>query len=130
MTTNAGATELSKSSIGFMKNSNQGADTEAIERLFAPEFRNRLDSIIPFDYLKIDVIRMVVDKFIMQLEVQLSDKSVSIVLSDNARDWLAKKRYDKVWRKTSWKTNTGEYKKTSCRRAFIWEFNFWWNCVC
>ncbi len=97
MTTNAGATELSKSSIGFMKNSNQGADTEAIERLFAPEFRNRLDSIIPFDYLKIDVIRMVVDKFIMQLEVQLSDKSVSIVLSDNARDWLAKKGYDKVF---------------------------------
>ena len=97
MTTNAGATELSKSAIGFMNDSNQGADTEAIERLFTPEFRNRLDSIIPFDYLKMDVIRMVVDKFIMQLEVQLSDKSVSIVLSDQARDWLANKGYDKVY---------------------------------
>ena len=97
MTTNAGASELSKSSIGFMNNSKEGSDVEAIERLFSPEFRNRLDAVIPFNYLKIDVIRMVVDKFIMQLEVQLSDKNVSIVLSDEARDWLAKNGYDRVY---------------------------------
>ncbi len=97
MTTNAGASELSKSSIGFMNNSKEGSDVEAIERLFTPEFRNRLDAVIPFNYLKIDVIRMVVDKFIMQLEVQLSDKNVSIVLSDEARDWLAKNGYDRVY---------------------------------
>ena len=97
MTTNAGASELSKSSIGFMNNSKVGSDTEAIERLFSPEFRNRLDAVIPFNFLKIEVIRMVVDKFIMQLEVQLSDKNVSIVLSDNARDWLAKNGYDKIY---------------------------------
>ena len=97
MTTNAGASELSKSSIGFMNNSKEGSDVEAIERLFTPEFRNRLDAVIPFNYLKIDVIRMVVDKFIMQLEVQLSDKNVSIVLSDEARDWLAKNGYDRFY---------------------------------
>ncbi len=97
MTTNAGASELSKTSIGFMNNSKEGADNEAIEKLFTPEFRNRLDSVINFDYLDIDVIRMVVDKFIMQLEVQLSDKNVSIVLSDDARDWLSENGYDKVY---------------------------------
>ena len=97
MTTNAGASELSKSAIGFLNDTKVGADTEAVEKLFSPEFRNRLDSIIPFDYLSINVIRMVVDKFIMQLEVQLSDKGVSIVLSDSARDWLAKEGYDKIY---------------------------------
>ncbi len=97
MTTNAGASELSKSAIGFLNDTKVGADTEAVEKLFSPEFRNRLDSIIPFDYLSINVIRMVVDKFIMQLEVQLSDKGVSIVLSDSARDWLAEEGYDKIY---------------------------------
>jgi ATP-dependent Clp protease ATP-binding subunit ClpA len=95
MTTNAGAQELSKTAIGFNKDNRDGADSEAIDRLFAPEFRNRLDAIIPFDYLPLEVVRMVVDKFIMQLEVQLSDKGVSVVLTDKARDWLASKGYDK-----------------------------------
>ncbi len=97
MTTNAGASELTKSSIGFTEMTKEGSDTEAIERLFTPEFRNRLDATIPFNFLKLDVIRMVVDKFIMQLEVQLSDRNVSIVLSDDARDWLAKNGYDKTY---------------------------------
>ena len=95
MTTNAGAQELSKTAIGFNKDNRDGADSEAIDRLFAPEFRNRLDAIIPFGYLPLEVVRMVVDKFIMQLEVQLSDKGVSVVLTDKARDWLASKGYDK-----------------------------------
>jgi ATP-dependent Clp protease ATP-binding subunit ClpA len=97
MTTNAGASELSKSSIGFLNDTKNDADTQAIEKLFTPEFRNRLDAVIPFDYLDIEVIKMVVDKFIMQLEAQLSDKGVSIMLSDEARHWLAKKGYDKVF---------------------------------
>jgi len=97
MTTNAGASELSKSSIGFLNDTKNDADTQAIEKLFTPEFRNRLDAVIPFDYLDIEVIKMVVDKFIMQLEAQLSDKGVSIMLSDEARNWLAKKGYDKIF---------------------------------
>ena len=97
MTTNAGALELSKSSIGFLNDTKNDADTQAIEKLFTPEFRNRLDAVIPFDYLDIEVIKMVVDKFIMQLEAQLSDKGVSIMLSDEARNWLAKKGYDKIF---------------------------------
>ena len=97
MTTNAGAQELSKAAIGFKQENREGADTDAIEKLFAPEFRNRLDAIIPFGYLPIEVVRMVVDKFIMQLEAQLSEKGVSVVLTDNARDWLATKGYDKTF---------------------------------
>ena len=97
MTTNAGAQELSKAAIGFKQESREGADGEAIDKLFAPEFRNRLDAIIPFGYLPLEVVRMVVDKFIMQLEAQLSEKGVSVVLTDKARDWLAKKGYDKTF---------------------------------
>ena len=97
MTTNAGAQELSKAAIGFKQESREGADGEAIDKLFAPEFRNRLDAIIPFGYLPLEVVRMVVDKFIMQLEVQLSEKGVSVVLTDKARDWLATKGYDKTF---------------------------------
>ena len=88
---------MSKSSIGFLNDTKNDADTQAIEKLFTPEFRNRLDAVIPFDYLDIEVIKMVVDKFIMQLEAQLSDKGVSIMLSDEARNWLAKKGYDKIF---------------------------------
>ena len=97
MTTNAGAQELSKAAIGFKQENREGADTEAIDKLFAPEFRNRLDAIIPFGYLPLVVVRMVVDKFIMQLEAQLSEKGVSVVLSNKARDWLASEGYDKTF---------------------------------
>ncbi len=95
MTTNAGAQELSKKAIGFNRETNEGADVEAIEKLFSPEFRNRLDAIIPFAPLEHDVIRLVVDKFIMQLDAQLAERNVEIELSEAARDWLAKRGYDR-----------------------------------
>ncbi|MDC0337601.1 ATP-dependent Clp protease ATP-binding subunit ClpA [Alphaproteobacteria bacterium] len=94
MTTNAGAQELSKSAIGFNRTHNQGADIEAIEKMFTPEFRNRLDAIIPFAPLGKDVIRLVVDKFVMQLDAQLADRNVEIELSEAAMDWLAERGYD------------------------------------
>ena len=94
MTTNAGAADLAKAAVGFGRESRQGDDTEAINRLFTPEFRNRLDAVIPFANLSPEVVSRVVDKFVMQLETQLGDRDVSIELSDEARAWLARKGYD------------------------------------
>ncbi len=94
MTTNAGAADMVKSAIGFGRTVREGDDTEAINRMFTPEFRNRLDSIIAFNHLTSEVIRRVVDKFVMQLEEQLSDRGVSIEMTDAARDWLGQKGYD------------------------------------
>ena len=93
MTTNAGAAEMSKQAIGFGRGNKTDADSDAIERTFTPEFRNRLDAIIPFAALPNDVVRLVVDKFVMQLEMQLADRSVEIELDAAARDWLATKGY-------------------------------------
>ena len=93
MTTNAGATEMSKQAIGFGRGTKIDADSEAIEKAFTPEFRNRLDAVIPFATLPPEVVRMVVDKFIMQLEAQLTDRNVEIDLDAAARDWLSKKGY-------------------------------------
>ena len=97
MTTNAGAAELAKPAIGFERSERSGDDVEAIERLFAPEFRNRLDSIIRFSSLSPEVVPRVVDKFIIELETQLEDRNVLIELTDSARNWLAKKGYDKLF---------------------------------
>jgi ATP-dependent Clp protease ATP-binding subunit ClpA len=97
MTTNAGAADMAKAAIGFGRETREGDDQEAINRLFTPEFRNRLDAIIPFKNLTPEVVSMVVDKFVMELEAQLSDRSVSIELSGAARDWLAKKGYDPLY---------------------------------
>ena len=94
MTTNAGATELAKSPIGFGRSERTGDDEEAIEKLFSPEFRNRLDAVIPFSPLSRAVMGKVVDKFIMELEAQLSDRDVTIELTDGSRSWLAKKGYN------------------------------------
>ncbi len=94
MTTNAGAAELSKPAIGFERNERTGDDAEAIERTFTPEFRNRLDAIIPFAALSPEVVGRVVEKFVMQLEVQLADRQVTIELTEEARKWLAEKGYD------------------------------------
>ncbi len=94
MTTNAGAADLAKPAIGFEREERIGDDLEAIERMFTPEFRNRLDAIIQFSSLPPDVVGLVVDKFIIQLEVQLADRQVTIELSDEARQWLADKGYD------------------------------------
>ena len=94
MTTNAGARDLAGAAFGFHKSKREGDDTEAIDRLFAPEFRNRLDAIVPFARLPEAVIARVVDKFILQLEAQLSDRNVTIELTDEAREWLVKNGYD------------------------------------
>ena len=95
MTTNAGAAEMAKPSIGFERHDREGDDEEAIEKLFSPEFRNRLDSIVSFDNLSKNVMNKVVDKFVMELESQLSDRDVTISLTDQARTWLAEKGFDK-----------------------------------
>ena len=94
MTTNAGAKELSKAPIGFMHNIADQDDSEEIKRTFTPEFRNRLDAIVPFKALAEETVAQIVDKFVMQLEAQLSDRNVVITLSDAARKHLAKKGYD------------------------------------
>ena len=96
MTTNAGAAEMSKQAIGFNRGLKEGEGEEAIRKLFAPEFRNRLDAIIPFMGLSIEIIEQVVDKFVAQLEVQLADRNVSIALTDEARKWIAEQGYDNV----------------------------------
>jgi ATP-dependent Clp protease ATP-binding subunit ClpA len=96
MTTNAGARDLAGAAFGFHKSKREGDDTEAIDRLFAPEFRNRLDAIVPFARLPESVIARVVDKFILQLEAQLADRNVTIELTDEAREWLVKNGYDEA----------------------------------
>jgi len=97
MTSNAGAADMAKPAIGFERERRVGEDMEAVEKLFTPEFRNRLDSIIPFAALTPEVIHRVVDKFVMQLEAQLEDRGVSIELTDAAREWLGKKGYDPLY---------------------------------
>jgi len=97
MTTNAGAADMAKPAIGFERSSRIGEDEDAIKRMFTPEFRNRLDSIIPFASLPKEVVMLVVDKFIMQLEVQLEDRNVTFELSDAARKWLCRKGYDEAY---------------------------------
>jgi len=94
MTSNAGAAEQAKAAIGFGKSLREDEDTIAIERLFTPEFRNRLDSIISFSALPKEIIIQVVDKFIVQLEAQLMDRNVAIELSKEAAEWLGNKGYD------------------------------------
>ena len=96
MTTNAGAVDLARAPIGFTRSRRDLDDSDAINRLFAPEFRNRLDAIVPFGHLPVDVIKRVVDKFVMQLEAQLADRNVTIELSDEARNWLVEHGYDEA----------------------------------
>ncbi|MBT5666600.1 MAG: ATP-dependent Clp protease ATP-binding subunit ClpA [Rhodospirillaceae bacterium] len=95
MTTNAGAADLAKPAMGFARDEREGEDEEAINRMFSPEFRNRLDATIGFNGLSREIVHLVVDKFIMELEGQLADRNVSIELNDDAREWLAEKGYDK-----------------------------------
>ena len=94
MTTNAGATEMSRPSIGFTHQDHSTDGMEAIKKLFSPEFRNRLDSIIQFRSLDPTVITRVVDKFIYELEAQLQEKGVTIEFEDSAREWLAEHGFD------------------------------------
>lgn len=94
MTSNAGAMEIAKPAVGFANYTREGDDTAIIERLFSPEFRNRLDAIIPFHSLKPEAMERIVDKMIMQLEPQLSEKNVTITLTPTARQCLARKGFD------------------------------------
>jgi ATP-dependent Clp protease ATP-binding subunit ClpA len=94
MTTNAGAAELAKPAIGFSNEIRRGDENEAVERMFTPEFRNRLDATIGFKNLTPEVIGRVVDKFVLQLEAQLADRKVTIELSEAARTWLGQHGYD------------------------------------
>ncbi|MEY4271051.1 MAG: ATP-dependent Clp protease ATP-binding subunit ClpA, partial [Pseudomonadota bacterium] len=97
MTTNAGASDMARESIGFGTLTREDVQEEAVKKMFTPEFRNRLDAIVPFGYLPPDVVARVVDKFILQLELQLADRNVHITLDDPARKWLTDKGYDKLY---------------------------------
>ena len=96
MTTNAGASDAAKQGIGFGAGQKTEASEEAVKKMFTPEFRNRLDAVVPFGYLGADTISRVVDKFILQLELQLSEQNVHIQFDGDAREWLGERGYDKL----------------------------------
>ena len=97
MTTNAGAADAQRNSIGFGRGKQDDEAEEAIKRVFTPEFRNRLDAVVAFRPLTPEIIRLVVQKFIMQLEAQLADRHVTIETDDDAADWLAKNGFDELY---------------------------------
>ncbi|MEH6723891.1 MAG: AAA family ATPase, partial [Qipengyuania sp.] len=97
MTTNAGAADMASQGIGFGDVSKEDASEEAVKRMFTPEFRNRLDAVVPFAYLGRDTVARVVDKFILQLELQLAEQNVDIQFDQDARAWLADKGYDRLY---------------------------------
>lgn len=97
MTTNAGASDMARETLGFGNLTREGEDEQAVQKMFTPEFRNRLDAIVPFSYLPTEVVARVVDKFILQLELQLADRDVHIKLDDESRQWLTTKGYDKLY---------------------------------
>jgi ATP-dependent Clp protease ATP-binding subunit ClpA len=94
MTTNAGASDMAKPPIGFNRTKREGDDLEAINRLFTPEFRNRLDAVVGFSGLPAEVVTRVVEKFVLQLEAQLADRDVTIELTEAANEWIAREGYD------------------------------------
>jgi ATP-dependent Clp protease ATP-binding subunit ClpA len=96
MTTNAGASDMARAAFGFTRQKREGDDMEAINRLFAPEFRNRLDAIITFAHLSPEIISQVVEKFVLQLEAQLADRNVTIELTDESTRWLIANGYDEL----------------------------------
>ena len=96
MTTNAGAENISRRSIGFTQQDHSTDSLEAINRMFTPEFRNRLDAIVPFEPLGEDVILTVVDKFLTELQGQLDEKRVQLEVDEEARLWLVEKGYDRT----------------------------------
>ena len=97
MTTNAGASDMARETLGFGALTREGEDEQAVQKMFTPEFRNRLDAIVPFGYLPTEVVARVVEKFILQLELQLADRGVHITLDEEARAWLTTKGYDKLY---------------------------------
>ncbi len=96
MTTNAGAREISRSSIGFTHQDHSSDGSEVLKRVFTPEFRNRLDAIVQFAPLEKPTIKTVVDKFLVELQAQLDDKKVTLDIDEEARDWLADHGYDRA----------------------------------
>jgi ATP-dependent Clp protease ATP-binding subunit ClpA len=94
MTTNAGAEETGRRSIGFTEQDHSTDGLEALKRYFTPEFRNRLDAVVQFGALSAETIKSVVDKFVFELEQQLIDKKVVLTLGEDARAWLAERGYD------------------------------------
>ncbi len=96
MTSNAGASDAARAPVGFMKTGRDGEEKEAVIRAFTPEFRNRLDAIIPFAHLNPEVVAHVVNKFIFRLESQLADRNVTINLDNNARQWLIERGYERA----------------------------------
>jgi len=97
MTTNAGASDMARETVGFGNLTREGEDEQAVQRMFTPEFRNRLDAIVSFGYLPPEVVARVVEKFILQLELQLADRNVHISLDDEAKKWLTDRGYDKLY---------------------------------
>ena len=97
MTTNAGAVDISKKKIGFNSSRSSSDNDDAINKLFSPEFRNRIDSIIHFNHLNLEIVLSIVDKFIIQIEAQLDDKRVTINIDKNAKKYLAEKGYDEIY---------------------------------
>jgi len=97
MTTNAGASDMARQGIGFGDVSKEDAGDEAVKRMFSPEFRNRLDAVVPFAYLGKDVVSRVVDKFILQLELQLAEQNVHVQFGSDAREWLGERGYDRLY---------------------------------
>jgi ATP-dependent Clp protease ATP-binding subunit ClpA len=97
MTTNAGAADAQRNTIGFGRGRAEDEEDQAIKRVFSPEFRNRLDAVVGFKALTPEIIRLVVQKFILQLEVQLAERHVTIETSDDAADWLAKNGFDELY---------------------------------
>jgi ATP-dependent Clp protease ATP-binding subunit ClpA len=94
MTSNLGAADNEKNTIGFGDLDKDGEDDKAIKKYFPPEFRNRLDAIVKFGKLSVDTVRIIVDKFVRELNVQIKDKYVEIILNEDSRDWLAKNGYN------------------------------------
>jgi len=97
MTTNAGAMEMSKEAIGFGASVREGDAEEAIKKLFTPEFRNRLDATVPFKNLSMAVMGQVVEKFVLELEIQLEERHVHISMTPAAKTWLSEKGYDPLY---------------------------------
>ncbi|MFA5989010.1 MAG: ATP-dependent Clp protease ATP-binding subunit ClpA [Sphingomonas sp.] len=97
MTTNAGASDMARETVGFGNMTREGEDEQAVQKMFTPEFRNRLDAIVPFGYLPTEVVARVVEKFILQLELQLADRNVHITLDEAAKNWLTTKGYDRLY---------------------------------
>ncbi|MBS0490652.1 MULTISPECIES: ATP-dependent Clp protease ATP-binding subunit ClpA [unclassified Phenylobacterium] len=97
MTTNAGASDAQRNAIGFGRGKQDDEVDEALKRLFTPEFRNRLDAVVQFKPLTQEIIRQVVQKFVMQLEAQLADRHVTIETTEEAADWLAKNGFDELY---------------------------------